>query len=153
MVANPISVDETRSLAWRENGRVQIVVHLSEPDLPAGERIVRFRHGERTFRRPAELVPAPDGGTVLTVSAPAKRLGKVAWFIALRPEEAEGAFHRVSARILAHPDLPVALLPGPPPSTNMAPPRPRRDLPRAAARRARRVAGRAKRAVSSRGGR
>ena len=150
MVANPISVDETRSLAWREDGRVHIIVHLSEPGLPSGERIVRFRHGERTFRRPAELVAAPDGGTVLRVSAPTKRLGRVAWFIALRPEESTGPFHRVSARVLAHPNLPVALLPGPPPSTNLAPPRPRSSRAVGAARQARRAAGRIKRAVSSR---
>jgi hypothetical protein len=153
VVANPIPVDETRSLAWREHGRVHIVVHLSAPGLPSGERIVRFRHGERTFRRPAELVAAPDGGTVLRVSTPTKRLGRVAWFIALRLEGSTGTFHRVSARILAHPNLPVALLPGPPPRTILDPPQPRTSRVRGVARQSRRAGGRIKRAVTSRAGR
>ena len=149
MVANSIPVDETRSLAYRDDGLVHLVVHLDDAELPTGARVVRFRHDERRFRRTATLAPAEGGGSTLTVTAPAKRLGRVPWRMALRVVD-DGPFLRISTRVLAHPRLPVALLPGPAPRTQFPPPQPRQHAADAATtvlRRARRVAGHLKRAV------
>jgi hypothetical protein len=122
VVANPIPVDETRSLAYRQNGKVRLLVHLNDPEIAAGEVTVRFRHGERRFRSSATVTTA-QGGATLQLGVAARRLGRVPWFIAVQTEG--GRFVRVQTRVLAHPGLPVALLPGPPPRTRMPPPVPR----------------------------
>jgi len=146
MVANPIPVDETRSLAYRDGADVHIVVQLTDPEALEGDMVVRFRHENRKFRRSATLV-ANEGGSTLTVTAPAKRLGRVPWLMSLQTSDGE-PFLRVQARVLAHPGLPVALLPGPAPRGQLAPPEPPQrptDTVTTALRPARRVAGRLKR--------
>jgi len=155
MVTNPISVDETRSLAYRENGQVHLVVHLTDPDVVPGDVVARFRHDQRKFKKPARVTAVEGGGATLELSVPAGRLGRVPWFLAVQQADG-GPFVRVQTRVLSHPDLPVALLPGPPPRTRMPAPDPRAnpaaESARGLLRQGRRVAGGLKRRLRERSG-
>jgi hypothetical protein len=126
MTVKRVSVDETRSLAYREDGRVHVVLQLPDNTVAPGDHAVRLRTGDRNLRVKG-TVTASDGGVRLSFSVPAKRLGRRTWSVTVQPER-PGPFLRVSARLLAHPRLPVALLPGPTPRTEMAPPVPRRSV-------------------------
>jgi hypothetical protein len=154
MVAQPVSVDGILSYAYRDGDEVHSVVQLEGLQLPAGPVVVRLRSGKRRFRRPATVV-ATGSGARLEFSAPAQRLGRAVWALAVLPEEG-GPFVRVQARLLAHPKLPVALLAGPTPRTRLAEPQPRSRPGASTARRvltvARRTAGRAKRSIRARTG-
>jgi hypothetical protein len=148
MSNDSIPVDGPRSLAWRENGRVHLLIHLGDADLAAGKGLVRFRQQNHSFRRTALLEPG-EGGTTLRVRVPARHFNREAWSIALRPVDA-GSFRRLETRILARAGQPVALLPGPKPKSQLAYPEPRSQAVRQVVRRARHVVGRARRAVASR---
>lgn len=152
MPNDPIPVDGPRSLAWRESGRVHLVVHLGDADLAAaGKGLVRFRQQGRSFRRTALLEPGEDG-TTLRVLVPVGHFNRQPWSIALRPA-GTGPFRRLETRILARAGQPVALLPGQKPRPQLALPEPRPQVVRQVLPRARHVVGRARHAVAARLGR
>ena len=151
MAHDSIPVDGPRSLAWREHGQVHLVIHLGDADLVEGHGLVRFRQQGHTFRRKALLEPG-EGGTTLRVRVPVRHFNRKAWSIALRPVDG-GSFRRLETRILARAGQPVALLPGPKPKAQLAPPEPRPQVVRQVVRRARHVVGRARHAAAARLGR
>ena len=140
------------SVAWREEGRVHVVLDLPAlQGLSSGQDVaVRFRDGERRVRRPATLTSTERGGSV-TVSAPGPRLAAGLWRIAVRVDDAE-TFTRVDARLLVRRGQPIALIPGPAPETRMREPEPR-PAPRHPTDAARGFAGRVVRGVRRRLGR
>ena len=138
MPNDSIPVDGPRSLAWREDGHVHLVVHLGDAHLAAGQGLVRFRQQGHSFRRAALLEPG-EGGTTLRVRVPVRHFNRQAWSIALRPVDT-GSFRPLETRILARAGQPVALLFGPKPKPQLAPPEPRPQVVRQVVRRARHAA-------------
>lgn len=150
-----IAVDELLSYAHRSGSEVKVSLRLPAGSAEAGPVQVRLVNDRRRFE--VAGTASPDGdGTVVTFSARQDQLGRAVWRIALRTPGGE-KFQRVQARLLAKPSQPSALLPGPTPTTRLAPPAPRPKLTttrRVAARLpepAKRVLRRGRAVVASRG--
>ncbi len=135
MSREALPVDELLSYAARTGDSVRVRLHLPETDLEPGGATMRLRSGRRTLEAAADLERG-DTGIVLSFTVTGVR-GARAWRLVLRPS-GEAPPIPVEARLLAAPDQPVALLPGPAPATEMPPPAPR-SSPSAAHRLARQL--------------
>jgi hypothetical protein len=140
-------VDIAASYARRLDDEVQLVLLLPDAEPGPGPVVVRLRDGGRTLKHPATIGLVP-GGARLEMVAPAQKLGRGVWRLAVRTRP-DAAFTRIEARLLTGRGQPVALLPGPAPETRMPAPEPAgrpateaaRGLPARMVRRARRVIG------------
>ena len=122
MSPRALPVDELNSYASRTGGTVTVQVRLRGSDLPAAPATVRLRAGRRTHDLEAQVTrEGADAEVRFTVAAD---LGRHAWQLVLRPPSVDQPVP-IQARLLAAPDQPVALLPGPKPATEMPPPPPR----------------------------
>jgi hypothetical protein len=119
----PLHVDELVSYAHRAGDEVRVSLRLANGAVAPGAVEVRLVNDRRKFEVSGNAT-AENDATVVTFSAPQERLGRAVWRLAVRGTGGE-KFHRVEARLLAKGSQPVALLPGPTPTTRMAPPRPR----------------------------
>jgi hypothetical protein len=126
------AVDETLSFAHRDREGVRVTLRIPGSSLAPGDAEVGLTTGKRRFRVPA-AVTSDDLGATVTFTAPGARLRQAVWSLELR-SPGGGPAVPVMARLLARRDQPVALLPGPVPTTSMPAPRPR--PPRSLARRA-----------------
>lgn len=120
-----VPVDISRSFARREDGSVRCVLWVSDAELEAtrsarlSKETVRMRlsHAKRRRVRDAEVVPG-ETGLRLEFSVPAHRLAGGVWRLAcLTP--GRGGPIPLEVRLLAVPQRPVALLPGPEPQTRL----------------------------------
>lgn len=129
MSAGALVVDE--QLSWARSSGDAVSVHLRLPgtSLAAGAVRVELVSADRRLRSTAE-VTVGDGAVEVVLDVPRPELGSSTWrlMIQARPD---AEFVPVETRLLAAPGAPVALLPGPSPSTRMQPPTPRvkRPLP------------------------
>lgn len=129
-----LSVELTASFARRTAEGVRIVLTLAEP-LPfsdSEELHLQLRSGKRVVRIPATQGESPHelGGITLTTTAPRDQVRRGLWRLALI--SGTGAPVPVQARLLNNVRQPVALLPGPVPTTRMEHPT-RREQPPAPA--------------------
>lgn len=122
MSRKALPVDELLSYAVRSGDGIRVRLHLRGSDLAPGAATVRLRSGRRTLEAAATLERG-DTGALLDLTATGVR-GPRAWRLVLRPAGG-GPPIPLEARLLAAPDRPVALLPGPAPATEMPPPAPR----------------------------
>lgn len=136
-MAKAAPVELVSSYAYRDGDDVRLVMDLPGQQSAGTSMTIRFRNGERGFRRPVTVVSSSQG-VRLEVAVPARRLGRQVWALAIQPDEG-GPFVRLQARLLAKPDQPVALLTGPVPTTRLPEPAPRGR----ASSRVRHLAGRA----------
>lgn len=130
-----LEVDGQVSWARRVGDEIQVQLRL--PNAVIGPGVARMQLGTRNrqLRLPAE-VTAVDGATLVAFSAPQTELGWATWHLAVQRDPG-GPFVLVQARLVTASESPVALLPGPAPSTRMPPP-----IPRAHRSLAHRLAGR-----------
>lgn len=155
MSGKALTVDERLSWARRTASEIEVVLRLPDADLAPGATQVRLGRGAETLRVDGE-VRGDDGAAVVSFAVPRVSLDGAARRIRIQAS-ADGRAVAVAARLLARPGQPVALLPGPAPTTRMPPPAPRsratdagrgRATPlRRALRRGRRVARAARQAV------
>jgi hypothetical protein len=136
-MAKAAPVELTSSFAYRDGDDVRVVMDLSGRQVARTSVTMRFRNGERGFRRRASAVTSSKG-VRLEVAAPARRLGRRVWALAIQPDEG-GPFLRLQARLLAKPGQPVALLTGPVPRTRLPEPAPRGSASRRVGHLARRA--------------
>jgi hypothetical protein len=144
MTSQMVSVDETLSFAHRAGGEVRVRLRLPAGTLSAGPAEVRLGAARKGFRVPAD-VTADEQGTTVDFAAPGGRLRQRVWTLAVHPSP-DAAPVSVEARVLARRDLPVALLPGPVPTTRLPEPSPRQET-NVALRAARRLPRPVKRAL------
>lgn len=122
MRATELPIDLTTSFAQRVGGRVRLVLGVSQPP-PAGARELRLTSRKRTVSVPVRIAD----GDVIEVRVPEDELPPGVWRLAL---VAGGEPIVLGARLVANDCQPVALLPGPTPTTRMAPPKPQsREAP------------------------
>jgi hypothetical protein len=140
-MARSAPVELVSSYAYRDGDDVRLVMDVPDQQVAGTSVTMRFRSGERVFRRPANAVSS-SRGVRLEAAVPARRLGRQVWALAIQPDEG-GPFLRLQARLLAKPDQPVALLTGPVPTTRLPEPAPRSS----ASSRVRHLAGRARATV------
>jgi hypothetical protein len=130
-VTDPLTVDLTLSYAYRSGGDIRVVLVLPEATGASQFTWLRLRNAKRTVR--VEVAPTTTAdGTLVDVTIPAPRLGRSVWKLALLSENAPRAV-ALQARLLTSRTQPVALLPGPEPTTRMPPPKPRPPVGRRAA--------------------
>lgn len=125
MTTRTVTVDETLSFARRESDGVKVTLRLPDAGIHAGTAQVLLRAGRRSFLAPAEVTGDEQSATT-TFTAPGARLRRAVWALELQP--ATGDPVNVQARLLARSDQPVALLPGPVPTTALASPEPARPV-------------------------
>jgi hypothetical protein len=121
MTDKTVGLDETLSFAYRDGDDVEVTLRMPEADIPTTEAHVRLRAGRRSFSAPADVATDQEGVTV-TFNAPSATLRRAVWDLAIQPPSGE-ALH-VQGRLLARPGQPVALLPGPVPTTLLPAPKP-----------------------------
>ena len=117
-----LAVEPTASYAQRVGDAVRLVLQL--PARPASAReagTLQLRRGERVVRVPVSSRPTPTG-TLMDATVSTRELGRGTWDLAL-VEESQPT--RLQARLVYSKKQPVALLPGPVPTTTLAPPRPK----------------------------
>ena len=135
-------VEPVGTYARRAGDTVRLQLQLPEAEgLTEPTLRLRRRNGKGRILVAADASPAGQG-VFLTASLPREDLRPGLWQIALRPDQ-EAPFKPLQARLLFNNKQPIALLAGPTPRTEMAPPRPRSQAPQAAAdtgHRARRTA-------------
>lgn len=117
-------VEPVGTYARKSGDTVRLQLQLPDaPQLQEPTLRLRARNGKGVVEAPAEVRPA-GGGVIVTASMPRADLRPGVWRVALRPEP-DGPFRPLQARLLINDRQPVALLSGPVPRTEMAPPRPR----------------------------
>lgn len=136
MTPQTVTVDETLSFAHRDAGIVKVRLRLPGESIEAGRARMGLSSGARRFKVAADVTSDEQGVTVDFTAAGAKLQQRV-WSLTLHPSSDAPAVH-VQARLLARPDQPVALLPGPVPTTRLPEPSPRTE-PSLAIRAARRL--------------
>ncbi len=126
-MATQLPVDLTTSFAQRAGGDVRLVLGL--PERPEGAGELRLTSGKRRVTVPL----GESSGDVVEVRVPKDQVTPGLWKLAL-----VGGAEPVSleARLLSRRKIPVALLPGPTPTTKMAPPEPQEAAAPSKARRA-----------------
>lgn len=127
MSAEALVVDE--QLSWARSSGDAVRVHLRLPGaaLAAGAVRMELVSADRRLRSTAE-VTVGDGAVEVVLDIPRRELGSSTWRMKIQPG-ADAGFVPVETRLLAAPGAPVALLPGPAPSTRMHPPTPRVTRP------------------------
>lgn len=123
MKAEVLAVDGLLSWARGNGEQVEVRVSLAGADLSDGPAEVILRAQRRRVAVQG-LVETADDATYLRFSVPRAPLGWAAWQLTVQPTGGPSPV-RVEARLLAPADQPVALLPGPVPSTKMRPPKPK----------------------------
>ena len=118
-----VVLDETRSFAHREGDQIRLSLRVRGAVLQAAPAVVQLRAGKTRVRVPAEVTSDEQGATV-AFSAPEARLRRRVWSMAIQSQTGDDSVP-VQARLLARRTQPVALLPGPTPTTRLAPPTPR----------------------------
>ena len=119
----PLAVDHL-SWARREQGRISVsLVVTGVPDGPGPTEMELSDGNGNSLVAPAEVTPYGQS-VAIRFDVPRESLGDSAWQVSLRTSA--GTSIPVSARLLAAPHLPVALLPGPAPVTRLRAPAPRR---------------------------
>ena len=126
MSAGALIVDER--LSWARSAGDAVSVHLRLPGaaLTAGAVGVELVSAGHRLRSTAE-VTVGDGAVTVVLDVPRSELGRSTWRVMIQARPDAG-FVPVEARLLAAPGAPVALLPGPAPSTRMR--SPTRRIPR-----------------------
>jgi hypothetical protein len=126
--ARSYEVDEL--LSWARCSGDTLIVHLRLPgaELAAGAAGVELVSTSGRIRSTA-VVTVEDGVAEVLLDTPRRELGSSTWRLSIQAGRDAGSVP-VEARLLAAPGSPVALLPGPAPSTRMRPPtrRPPRPL-------------------------
>lgn len=117
-------VEPVGTYARKSGDAVRLQLQLPDaPELEEPTLRLRARNGKGVVEAPAEVRPA-GGGVIVTAGVPREDLRPGVWRVALRPEP-DGPFRPLQARLLINDRQPIALLSGPVPRTEMAPPRPR----------------------------
>jgi hypothetical protein len=117
-------VEPVGTYARKSGDTVRLQLQLPDaPELQEPTLRLRARNGKGVVEAPAEVRPA-GGGVIVTASMPRADLRPGVWRVAVRPEP-DGPFRPLRARLLINDRQPIALLSGPVPRTEMAPPRPR----------------------------
>ena len=117
--ATELPLELSASYAHRVGDHLHVVLQLADAgagDVPAE---LELRAGKRTVR-----VPVTAAGAGLDAVVPLARLRPGLWRVALVGPD--GDVRPVQGRLLNSRRQPVALLPGPVPSTQLAPPQPSR---------------------------
>jgi hypothetical protein len=116
---------EVHHLSWaRRAGKdVEVRLLVLGPVEPGTARVELTDGGHARLSARAQATPEGDG-VALQFSVPQSSLGGSTWQLAL--SGASDTSVPISARLLAAPQIPVALLPGPAPETLLRPPAPRR---------------------------
>ena len=122
MTPQMVTVDETLSFAHRDDEAVRVRLRLPGDSVPAGRAAVRLSAGAKRFKVAADVTADEHGATVDFTAAGAK-LRQLVWSLDIQPS-AGGPSVPVQARLLARRDQPVALLPGPVPTTRLPAPSP-----------------------------
>ena len=122
MTPEMVTLDETLSFAHRDDQAVKVRLRVPGDTVPAGRAAVGLSAGARRFKVAADVTADEHGATVDFTAAGAK-LRQLVWSLDIRPS-AGGPAIPVQARLLARRDQPVALLPGPVPTTRLAAPSP-----------------------------
>ncbi len=133
MDTTPLTVEVAASFARRADPDVRIVLTVADAPAAVEPEQLRLRTGKRTVRVPVQRRTTPEG-TVFEASVPDARLRSAVWELAVLG--GEGPTRRETAllaRLLTKKNQPVALLPGPTPSTRLPAPHPRPE-PEAAGR-------------------
>ena len=132
MTSQMVSVDETLSFAHRAGGEVRVRLRVPAGSLAAGPSAVRLSAGRRTSGSPPTSPPTSRGSpSTSPLPAPGCGGGGSGPWRSARGRTPPAV--SVEARLLARRDQPVALLPGPVPSTRLPEPRsPQGDAPGAA---------------------
>ncbi len=129
-----LALELSASYAHRTGEDLHIVLGLVDQDAPAPSQL-ELRAGKKVVRVPV----TPQDGT-LDARVPSARLRPGLWRLSLAG--ADGGTRPVQARLLNSRKQPVALLPGPVPSTQLAPPQPAPPASRSPKARAYRAAAR-----------
>ena len=117
-----LKVDE-QSWVRRAGDRLDVRLRVRGTTLEAGVAQVELSAGSQRIQAPAE-VTVEDGFGLVAFDVELSALGSSPWQVAVRLPA--GSLVPISARLLAAPTLPAALLPGPVPETRLPPPAPRR---------------------------
>jgi len=118
-----LPVEIVSSFAHRRGEDIRVVLHLPALGPVSSSTVpVRFSDGKRRVGRPAEA-RAAEPGTILELSVPAKVFGRGLWRLAVRAD-GPGGFVPVEARLMTGRRQPIALLPGPAPTTRLPEPTP-----------------------------
>jgi hypothetical protein len=116
-----LPVELSASYAHRVADDIRLVLQLAdEVDLDASAQL-QLRAGKKVVRVPSTASPT-EGGPRLEARLPAADLRPGVWRVAL--VSADQGVRPVEARLLNSRKQPVALLPGPTPRTELAPPQP-----------------------------
>lgn len=115
--ATELVLELSASYAHRVGEDLHVVLQLADRDGSDGLAHLELRAGKQVVRAP---VTSRDG--VLEASVPSAGLRPGLWRLALAATD--GRALPVQARLLNSRKQPVALLPGPVPSTQLAPPQP-----------------------------
>jgi hypothetical protein len=121
-----LAVELTQSYAHRVGDAVHLVVQLSDQLASSDPTTLQLRNGQRVVRIPVSLTTTPIG-TALDATVGTTRLRPGTWKLALADESQRPT--GLEARLVYSKKQPVALLPGPVPSTALAPPHPKRARP------------------------
>ena len=116
-----LRVDPLLSYARRAGSRVQVVLEVVG-ERPSGDVMVRL-HADRSVDEPATVTPSGAGRFVIDLHVDADRLGDGTWRMRLIDPGADEP-QNLQTRLLLRSDMPVALLPGPPPDTVLPEPEP-----------------------------
>ena len=125
MTPQPLALDETLSFAHRDDEVVKVRLRVPGGSVPAGRAAVGLSAGARRFKVAADVTGDEQGVTVDFTAAGAKLRQRV-WSLDIQPVSG-GPAVLVQARLLARPEQPVALLPGPVPTTRLPAPSPRAE--------------------------
>ena len=115
--AAELALELSASYAHRVGDDVHVVLELADPGAAGGPTQLELRTGKRSVR-----VPVTGGDRSLDSLVPSARLRPGLWRLAL--VGSDGDVRPVQGRLLNSRRQPVALLPGPTPTTQMAPPQP-----------------------------
>jgi hypothetical protein len=106
--SGPLELDFLQSYARRDGDAVRLVLTLpKDADVPGRQVFVRFERHDAAVRAAAEVTRAA-GRTRLEVAVPRHELPDGLWHLKLR--QAGKPRRNLRARLLLHPDQPIALL-------------------------------------------
>jgi hypothetical protein len=125
MTPQPVALDETLSFAHRDDDAVKVRLRVPGVSVPAGRATVGLSAGARRFQVVADVL-ADEQGITVDFTAPGAKLQQRVWSVDIQPSSGAPSV-LVQARLLARRDQPVALLPGPVPTTRLPAPSPRTE--------------------------